>query len=83
MQPHEGSFTDDLRSTIKNIAADNAEYLTRLEEGDVQPAVVRKLVAMTMRIVNSLIRSIQLDINSRRLVALLMFQFLLVFLQNL
>ncbi|KAL5270210.1 hypothetical protein ACHWQZ_G001072 [Mnemiopsis leidyi] len=65
IQPHEGSFTDDLRSTIKNIAADNAEYLTRLEE-DVQPAAVRKLIAMTMRIVNSLIRSIQLDNNSRR-----------------
>ena len=64
MQPLEDSFTDKIRDYVKDIAAKNVGYMVSFEE--IKPGVVRKIVAMTMRLLNSIIRSVQRDLNSKR-----------------
>lgn len=64
MQPLEDSFTDKIRDYVKDIAAKNVGYMVSFEK--IKPGVVRKIVAMTMRLLNSIIRSVQRDLNSKR-----------------
>ena len=66
MQPLEDSFTDKIRDYVKDIAAKNVGYMVSFEDGEIKPGVVRKIVAMTMRLLNSIIRSVQRDLNSKR-----------------
>ncbi|XP_063688938.1 sushi, von Willebrand factor type A, EGF and pentraxin domain-containing protein 1-like isoform X2 [Bolinopsis microptera] len=66
MQPLEDRFTDKIRDYVKDIAVKNVDFMFSFEDGEIKPGIVRKIVAMTMRLLNSIIRSVQRDLNSKR-----------------
>ena len=66
VESSEEILTKELREGTRDIAANNVEFLHSFAKGKIQSGTVKKMTAITIRIINSIIRSIQMTINSKR-----------------